>query len=275
MPGNTYSKLIQLSALRGRTESSHRSLAWKMLHNAVIGPVSTDHPYFQAFYKGLILPCKPISLDLPQLASNFCGGIGEFVFTLLESRITGDYDDLRLMYTDRSSASTRSALQDAFEEADPNWAGIGFRGVFREFLEGEGLPCRSLMEESRGRFDELVDLDRASENGFRMKMFCWATTGTPHIILDGAPIEVTLVDDNDAMYFSTHSERAAERALLLSHGTISFKTCTRDMHVPASHLLELLKRSYDGVSGPRNAKESVFHWLMFEILNAIGNYNVI
>ncbi|KAJ3753895.1 hypothetical protein EV360DRAFT_52656 [Lentinula raphanica] len=244
MSGNTDSKLIQLSALHGRTESSHRSLAWKMLHNAVIGPVSTDHPYFQAFYKGLILPCKPISLDLPQLASNFCGGIGEFVYTLLDTRITGDYDDLRLVYSDRSSVNTRSALQDAFEEADPNWAGIGFRGVFKEFLEGKGCPCHSLMEESRGCFDELANLDRASENGFRMKMFCWATTGTPQIILDGAPIEVTLVDDNDAMYFT-------------------------------SHLLKLLKRSYDGVSEPRNAKESVFHWIMFEILNAIGNYNVI
>ncbi|KAJ3825019.1 hypothetical protein F5880DRAFT_1451904, partial [Lentinula raphanica] len=50
-------RFIQVSALQDRSEDMHRSLAWTMLHNAVIGPVTTDHPYFQAFYKGLILPC--------------------------------------------------------------------------------------------------------------------------------------------------------------------------------------------------------------------------
>ncbi|KAJ3766979.1 hypothetical protein FB446DRAFT_652916 [Lentinula raphanica] len=251
----------------------HRSLAWTMLHNAVIGPVTTDHPYFQAFYKGLILPCKPIDLNLSNIASNFCGGISEFVLSLQETRITGDYDALRLGHTDKTSVSTRTALQDAFEDAVPAWAGMTFPEVFQQFLEGRGLPCPSLMEELRGRFS--VPLDKASEKGFRMKMFCWAATGSPQIILDGAPIEVSLVDDNDATYFSLQGSRAVERALLLSHGTIGFKTCTRDMYVPASHLLKLLQNPYDGVSEPRNAKDSVFHWLLLEILNGIGNYNVL
>ena len=87
--------------------------------------------------------------------------------------------------------STRTALQDAFEDAVPAWAGMTFPEIFQEFLEGRGLPCPSLMEELRGRFNDSVPLDKASEKGFRMKMFCWATTGSPQIILDGAPIEVS------------------------------------------------------------------------------------
>ncbi|KAJ3816430.1 hypothetical protein F5880DRAFT_1446411, partial [Lentinula raphanica] len=110
-----YHTLARWKALdpRDNNLSLHRSLAWTMLHNAVIGPISSDHPYFQAFYKGLMLPCKPVSLNLPEMASNFCGGISEFVLSLLESRITGDYESLRLDYTDRTSARTRTALQEA------------------------------------------------------------------------------------------------------------------------------------------------------------------
>ncbi|KAJ3964002.1 hypothetical protein EV361DRAFT_956396 [Lentinula raphanica] len=265
---------LQVPALYGRSESLHRSLAWTMLHNAVVGPVAIDHPYFQAFYRGLMLPCKSISLNLPDVASNFCGGINEFVLSLQETRITGDYEALRLEHTDRTSATTRIALSNAIEQAVPDWAGSGFSVIFREFLEGRGLPCPSLMEELRGRFNESIPLEKASEKGFRMKMFCWAATGSPQIFLEGSPIEVSLVDDTDSTYFSLQSTRAAERALLLSHGTIGFKTCTRDMYVPASHLLKLLQNPYDGVSEPRNAKESIFHWLLYEILNGIGNYNV-
>ncbi|KAJ3764692.1 hypothetical protein FB446DRAFT_710105 [Lentinula raphanica] len=180
------------------------------------------------------------------MASNFCGGISEFVLSLLESRITGDYESLRLDYTDRTSARTRTALQEALEQADPDWTGIGFKFLFQEFLEGQGLPCPSLMEGYHGCFDPAVNLDDATQKGFRMRMFCWAATGSPQIILDGGPIEVTLVDDEDSTYFGLQSTRAAERALHLSHA-----------------------------SEPRSAKDSVFHWLMYEILNAIGTYNTL
>ncbi|KAJ3823145.1 hypothetical protein F5880DRAFT_1482781, partial [Lentinula raphanica] len=233
----------------------HRSLAWTMLHNAIIGPVTTDHPYFTAFVKGLLLPCKPIGhlMASSQIAACFDKGTSEFVLSLLETHITGNYYALRLEYSDRTSPATRSALRDAYEIL-PEWDGSEFQDIFREFLQGSGLPCPSLMAELQGRFDDVVSLDAVSEKSYRMKMFCWATTGSPHILIDDMPIEV---------------------ARLLNHGTISFKTCTRTMQIPASYLLKLLTASYDSRSEPRNVKDSIFQWFLVQILSGIGSYNVI
>ncbi|KAJ3816543.1 hypothetical protein F5880DRAFT_1512567, partial [Lentinula raphanica] len=235
---------LPVAALHGRSERQHRSLAWTMLHNAIIGPVATDHPYFQAFLQGLLLPCKSIDLDLSQIAASCFEGTSEFVMSLLKTRINGDYDALPLEYTDRTCPATRTALRDACE-AIPDWAGFGLPEIFREFLEGSGLPCPALMAELQGRFNNVVTLEGASEKAYRMRMVCWAATGAPHIPSDGASIEIMLVDDNDAMYFSLLDHRANERARLLEHGTIAFKTCTRVMQVPSSYLLKLLGASHD------------------------------
>ncbi|KAJ3837371.1 hypothetical protein F5878DRAFT_539528, partial [Lentinula raphanica] len=232
----------------------HRSLSWKMLHNAIIGPVATDHPYFQAFIQGLLLPCKSIDLDLSQLAASYFGGTSEFVMSLLETRISGNYSALRLEYTDTICAATRTALRDACEGI-PGWDRFDFEIIVREFLEGSGLPCPSLMTELQGRFDDVVTLEGASEKSYRMRMFCWATTGSPQIFTDGSPIEVTR---------------------LLEHGTIAFKTCTRMMQVPASYLLKLLGASHDnGLEPSRDVKDRIFHWFLVQLLSAIGSYNVV
>ncbi|KAJ3826094.1 hypothetical protein F5880DRAFT_1476940 [Lentinula raphanica] len=245
--------LDQVLALNGRSERHHRSLAWTMLHNAIVGPVATDHPYFKAFVKGLSLPSiSPMSLI--QIASFCNGGNSEFILSLLDSRITGDYDDLRLGYTDKTGVATHSALQAAFATI-PEWSGRSFPDVFQEFLEGSGIPCPALMAEMQGSFNDVVTLEGASEKAYRMRMFCWATTGVPHILIDGLPIEVT-----------RH----------LKYGTISFKTCTRVMQVPASYLLKLLNSSNENGSGTRyNVKDMVFHWFLVQILSNIGSYNVL
>ncbi|KAJ3970824.1 hypothetical protein EV361DRAFT_801265 [Lentinula raphanica] len=261
---------LPVSALQNRSERHHRSLSWKMLHNAIIGPVATDHPYFQAFIKGLLLPCKSIELNFLLLLISV-----ESAMSLLETRISGDYVALRLEYTDRICAATRTALRDACEGI-PGWAGFNFEVIFREFLEGSGLPCPSLMAELQGRFDDAVTLEGASEKGYRMRMFCWATTGSPQIFTDGAPIEIKLVDDDDATYFSLLDHRANERARLLEHGTFSFKTCIRVVQIPASYLLKLLGASHDnGLEPSRDVKDSIFHWFLVQILSAIGTYNIV
>ncbi|KAJ3834204.1 hypothetical protein F5878DRAFT_697103 [Lentinula raphanica] len=266
---------VPVSALHDRSKSLHRSLAWTMLHNAIVGPVATDHPYFRAFAKGLSLPCKPIQFDLSKIAAFCYGGISEFVLSLLESRITGKYEALRLEYTDKTCAATRTALQDAYETV-PGWSGFLFSDVFRAFLEDSGIPCPTLMAEMQGSFNDIVTLEGASEKGYRMRMFCWATTGVPHILIDGLPIEVILVDDADPMYFSIQSNREDEQARHLKHGTISFKTCTRIMQIPASYLLKLLNSSLENGSGTRyNVKDMVFHWFLVQILSNIGSYNVV
>ncbi|KAJ3765301.1 hypothetical protein FB446DRAFT_601652, partial [Lentinula raphanica] len=166
----------------------HCSLAWTMLHNAIVGRVATDHPYFRAFAKGLSLPFI-LPMSLIQIAAFCYGGISEFVLSLLESCITGKYEALRLEYTDKTCAATHTALQDAYETV-PGWSGFLFLDVFRAFLEDSGIPCPTLMAEMQGTFNDIVTLEGASEKGYRMRMFCWATTGVPHILIDGLPIEV-------------------------------------------------------------------------------------
>ncbi|KAJ3751752.1 hypothetical protein EV360DRAFT_75949 [Lentinula raphanica] len=266
---------IPVSVLHGRSERHHRSLAWTMLHNAIVGPVKTDHPYFEAFLKGLLLPCQPLGLNLAELASSCLGGIEEFVLSLLQTRITGDYHALRLEYTDKTCTVTHAALRDAYE-AVPGWAGFSFEDIFQEFLEGSGLPCPTLMADVQGSFDEVVTLEGTSEKSYRMRMFCWATTGSPNILTDGLPIEVILIDDSDPMYFSVQLHRMTERERLLSLGTISFKTCTRKMQVPASYLLKLLDSSNDsGMEQLYNVKDNIFHWFLVQMLNGIGFYNIL
>ncbi|KAJ3966559.1 hypothetical protein EV361DRAFT_771866, partial [Lentinula raphanica] len=46
-----------VSALHDRSARQHQSLAWTMLHNAIIGPESANHPYLVAFMQGFLLPC--------------------------------------------------------------------------------------------------------------------------------------------------------------------------------------------------------------------------
>ncbi|KAJ3826377.1 hypothetical protein F5880DRAFT_1476387 [Lentinula raphanica] len=260
---------VPVSALYGRSERHHRSLAWTMLHNAIVGPVTTDHPYFAAFIEGLLLPCKSIRFDLSKIAACFDGGINE-VASMAITMHSGWNTPIGLLLL----LESRTALSDAYE-IFPKWSGSDFEDIFKEFLEGTGLPCPSIMTEIQGRFDDVVTLEGASEKAYRMKMFCWATTGAPHIATDRPLIEVILVDDDDPMYFSLLSQRHNERAMLLDHGTISFKTCTRKMHIPASYLLKLLTASYNTDSEPRNARDSIFHWFFVQILGSIGSYNVV
>lgn len=53
-----------MTALNGRTFAGHRSLAYEMLHNAMIGPVGVGNPFFTAFLHGFRLSCVGGTLDL-------------------------------------------------------------------------------------------------------------------------------------------------------------------------------------------------------------------
>ncbi|KAJ3765659.1 hypothetical protein FB446DRAFT_654937, partial [Lentinula raphanica] len=163
----------------------HHSLAWKMLHNAIIGPETVDHPYFVAFMKGFRLPCGPLDLNLFEFAKRFSDGTCEFVTSLLETRITGKYESLRIDYVRKLNNTTEQAIQDALASIFPAMSDKGFPALFWEFLEGSGLPPPLTVQGLQGRFSEVVSLQDVSKKGYRMKMFCWATTGVPRVLLDG------------------------------------------------------------------------------------------
>ncbi|KAJ3753081.1 hypothetical protein EV360DRAFT_54063, partial [Lentinula raphanica] len=169
----------------------HHSLAWRMLHNVIVGPESVEHPYFKAFLKGLLLPCGTLGVNLSEIARRFTGGTSEFVNSLLETRIKGDYTMLRIDYTNHINNLVERELKDTLSLVFPALSDKGFPAIFREFLEGSGLPPPLTMQELQGRFADVVPLDDVSKKEFRMRMFCWATTGVPHILVDGSYTEVS------------------------------------------------------------------------------------
>lgn len=66
-----------------------------------------------------------------------------------------------------------------------------------------------------------------------------------------------------------------ERRGHLDAGTCAFKTCSRFMRIPASYLISLLKAEYTGSVEPRDAKTAVHHWLLVQMLDAIGSYTIV
>lgn len=208
----------------------------------------------------------------------------------MDTRIDS-FDKLRINFEESILESTRQSLHNVCATNVPEWAGESFSGIFEQLLKGIGLPCPGLMDTIRGRFSELVILENSSDSFFRMKMFCLAASGSPQILLEGGPIKVSswallnlfklvnlsqiiLVEDQDQLYLPS-TILPGTRLDILAKGTCSFKTCSRTMRVPVSHLLKLLQASYVEDREPRNAKAAVFHWLLSEILDGVGDYTTV
>lgn len=62
---------------------------------------------------------------------------------------------------------------------------------------------------------------------------------------------------------------------MLKEGKISFKTCSRQVRIPASHFATLSLQVYDPSLEPSSLENAVHHWLLVEILNAIGNHSIL
>ncbi|KAJ3737890.1 hypothetical protein EV360DRAFT_91143 [Lentinula raphanica] len=101
-------------------------------------------------------------------------------------------------------------------------------------------------------------------------MFCWATTGVPRVLLDGYT-EVSLVHDDDPQYTNLTMEED-DRMRHVNNGICCFKTCTRMMLIPASYLLALLQAPN---RDPQVVMDTISSWLLLQILDAIGNYNIV
>ena len=67
----------------------------------------------------------------------------------------------------------RNQLQQALNDDS-----VTVTSLFIDFLKDTGIPCVQLFENTRVHFNAMVDLDQISTDGFRSKMFCWATTGS-------------------------------------------------------------------------------------------------
>ncbi|EEB90467.1 hypothetical protein MPER_11325 [Moniliophthora perniciosa FA553] len=224
----------------------HRSLGWDMLHNTIIGPEPISHPYFEAFHKGLMMASAG-DQTIAQFAHAFVGGPEKFVASTYACYIRS-YDSLRLEYQIELEEAAVTNLE-ALITSQPTLKATNFIGVIREFLEGQGAPYSQLLQEVKERFHSLVDLDEISQKSFRMRMFNWAVTGTPHVLQDGPAITIRLVEDNDVEYLS--GVPLARQPAYIGLG-----------------------REYSSEPEADNAAKAVHHWLLVSILDNVGENNV-
>ncbi|KAL0570439.1 hypothetical protein V5O48_011516 [Marasmius crinis-equi] len=233
---------LQVSALTGRSSEMHIALASEMLYSAIVGKRGPGHPVFTCFLKGFVMPCD-LGYSFTQLARVFHGGSEAFVSSVYQNFITS-YHSLRL-----------------------HTVAASFEDFFRLFLEGVGYPDVDLMEAEEGRFSPLVNFDNIHSDNFRMRMLCWAATGAPFVLPEGPPIKIILVEDNDSEYGATLSRSQLERAL--NAGVCKFRTCIREMRVPASFILQILRTEYPGDS-ELDARIVLHHWLLVSLLDNIS-----
>ncbi|KAE9393991.1 hypothetical protein BT96DRAFT_998909 [Gymnopus androsaceus JB14] len=113
---------FSVSSLTNCSEQFHVSLAWTMLHNAIVGSAPVKHPYFQAFLEGFKLPCKGL-FNLLQIAHSYFGNVSDFVLELMETTIKS-FADLRLIIREDIGEQEKRALNNAFTGVGAPSAGI-------------------------------------------------------------------------------------------------------------------------------------------------------
>jgi len=82
-------------------------------------------------------------------------------------------------------------------------------------------------------------------------------------------------DDESYMRLSDDPVLAADRRQHILSGSCAFKTCSRSLRIPASYFISLLRATYDPSTELKDARTAVHHWLLVQILDAIGNYNTL
>ncbi|KAJ4471639.1 hypothetical protein C8R41DRAFT_776547, partial [Lentinula lateritia] len=167
----------------------HQKIAWEMLRYAVIGTESIENDNWQCFKKGFYMQCAN-AVNVADIAWSFAGGIEDFVQSAQNSVINSFYD-LRLRVICRLGTQLSQQLDDAFSEADNNFAGKSFEQIFKEFLTGVGAPCPQLLESLKNQFSSEVKLTGIQSSTFRLCLLCWSTTGAPRVIAEGEPIRAS------------------------------------------------------------------------------------
>lgn len=64
-------------------------------------------------------------------------------------------------------------------------------------------------------------------------------------------------------------------SVMASEGKILYASCFQTVWIPISYVLKLVEARYPDPSGePRTFIEAVHHWLLCEVLNAVGSHTI-
>ncbi|KAE9389920.1 hypothetical protein BT96DRAFT_1066449 [Gymnopus androsaceus JB14] len=246
---------LQLSALSQRDEETHHVMAFRMLHNAVIGKLGVQCQELQAFLKGFRLPV-PGGLTFCEIARSYLYGAGAFVAKAY--RFIKNFDDLSTnleIKLDHLNSSDQTRLSNALIVAPHPYQGRTFEYILKDFFEETGIPCPTIFEHFREKINPVVPISEAETSStFCLRMFTWAVGGAPFLRAGSSmTMEVILVlDDDDRAYISTRSDEHRRTQFLLN-GVCSYKTCFQEMRIPASYLIHLLEGIYDAKAEPKSA----------------------
>lgn len=163
-----------------------------------------------------------------------------------------------------------------------------FSSLVTKFLQGSGIPCPNLFEDAKQHFSPIINIGNINKPSFRPRMFCWAMSGSsekasdanrievskmqnidiPVVLTNLFPFQLKFVEDDDPNYGKPENKTA-----MAAEGKIDIKTCISKGLAPASYLIRLAGQQYTA-SGPelRSFFDAFDHWLLCEILNAIGNH---
>ncbi|EPQ49961.1 hypothetical protein GLOTRDRAFT_123678 [Gloeophyllum trabeum ATCC 11539] len=249
---------VQTAAMGERDDAAHDAIAVDILYRAIMGPEPPFHPEFEAFCAGFYLPCRN-GFTLRKFANAFEGGSEAFIDIVYSSRIASSstlQDRLTILPPFHGFTDELSAL-----------CGYEISDILTHFLSGIGVPCPERFEVAKAHFNPIVDLRNLASPTFRPRAFCWAATGSPTLDTNGSKIKISVVTDDDVNYAQGNQDWMARE------GKISFRTCFRQVRMPASYIIQLATAVYDGTTEPRDFMSAIEDWLLTETLNAIGGHS--
>lgn len=81
-------------------------------------------------------------------------------------------------------------------------------------------------------------------------------------------MQVAFVPDDDPTYRSVCQA-------MITEGKLAFRTCFRQAFIPVSYLSYLNCQAYNSDLEPKTVKDAVDHWLLTEIMGAIGSHTIL
>ncbi|KAK7439976.1 hypothetical protein VKT23_017229 [Stygiomarasmius scandens] len=264
---------LTTASLKLRSPEFHDAIGAYALYQSTVSLEPPMHPEIVSFVNGFRLKCSN-GFELGKaIRLCFIGGSSAFLSQLSLTHVA-DYGSVK----DHLRVETpHNHVVQAISNA------LGSPFVFKDFLEdflrNTGIPCPELWRDAQSHFNPCVinQLSSIEKVFYRPQMFIWASTGSPEIrpdLIDGN-VRVLLVDENDDHYIDGNSSDPVQirlRQIYLEEGKISFRTCSMVVRVPGMYIKNLIDQCHaDNVSVlPR-----LHHWLLCEVLNAIGKHSML
>lgn len=123
-----------------------------------------------------------------QVPKSWIGGSEKFFISIWGTHISS-YDTLRVhLRFLRPPVQWKEQLEAALADGDHH--GETFDSLITAFLKGSGTPRPSAFSSVTDHFNPIINLRNINDDGFRARMFCWATTGSSERASDASPIMV-------------------------------------------------------------------------------------